>query len=628
MTLHLTQGWTAAPPGTCGSFRLALHNLGPEALAPVSFCYTSVIRIDDSTIVSGGTVVQIEGSFVQIVPDAGLPAGGIWEVQLRGLVHCPENRTQGVIAAWITLRDGTAVEATVGDLEPLDGAVRGPGTDRPAGHVDVPVALLPWPALIAVCDFQDAPVLYPAARADGAAFVTVAALHRRLFPADPAPISLTPAARGRAVTTTADARLAPGGYRLDFARDIALTHADADGLRHGLIALAQMAHAARTQPAFRFPGSGHIADAPRHGWRGLMLDVVRNFFPVSTHLRLLDIMAWLRMNRLHWHLTDDEGWRMPSRAFPALNTSGAARGPGHAMPSQYGDGPAGQSGFFSAADVARVIGHAARLGVAVMPEVEMPGHAKSLLNAVPGLRDMDEPNAAYRSIQGHTNNALNPGLARTYDVARTLLDEAVDLFSFDVVHVGADEVELTAWSRSPAAVAFAREKGLGGTPEMQACFLRAMQAHLANRGRRIGAWDEAAMGGGVAPDTAVLFAWRTRERIAELIGMGYDVVALPGQAYYLDMVAAPGWDARGMSWAGISTPQNTYEYEATEGLPEGPGRLLGVQAAIWTEYIKDEKALNAMAFPRLAAVAEAAWTPAAQKSWDRFCALSHLVPRL
>ena len=628
MTLHLTQGWTAAPEGTFGSLHIRLHNLGDADLRPVSVCYTCLARIDETTDVTGGTVVRNEGSFVELIPDGPVPAGGTWALHLRGLVHRATTRMQGVLSAWVTLKSGATVRATIGDLENLDGGARGPGVDWPEGALDLPLALLPWPAEAAIEAWRDAPVLHPAEGTDPRPFHVVASLHRRLFPADPAPLAVAPVRDGLPVAATSDATLPPGGYRLTFGPRVALAHADADGLRHALIALAQMAHAARIDPRFRFPATGSIADHPRFGWRGVMLDVVRNFFPVATNLRLLDIMAWLKLNRLHWHLTDDEGWRMPSRAFPALNDTGASRGPDRPMPPQYGDGPEGQAGFYTEADVARVLDHAATLGIEVMPEVEMPGHAASLLAAIPGLRDPDEPNAAYRSVQGHTNNALNPGLPRSAEVARTLLDEAARLFPFGTIHVGADEVELSAWTRSPAARAFASEHGLTGTHEMQAHFLRGVQAHLAARGRRIGAWDEAAEGGGIAPDTALLFAWRSVERTAELMRQGYDVVATPGQAYYLDMIAAPGWDARGISWAGAAPPEATYAFEPSAGLPDGPGRLMGVQAAIWTEYLRDEAAINAMAFPRLAAVAEAGWTPPEGKDWPRFCALSRLVPQL
>lgn len=263
-----------------------------------------------------------------------------------------------------------------------------------------------------------------------------------------------------------------------------------------------------------------------------------------------------------------------------------------------------------------------------MPEVEMPGHAASLIASIPGLRDTAEPNGCYRSVQGHTNNALNPGIPLSYEVAKTLLDEAAALFPFDTIHVGADEVELSAWQNSPAAQAFAKDHDLSSTHELQAYFLRQIQAHLTQRGRRIAAWDEAAEGGGVAPENALLFAWRTKERIAELLTRGYDVVATPGQAYYLDMIEFDGWDANGISWAGVSTPEASYAYEVGEDLPDGPGRLIGVQAAIWSEYFDTPERINALAFPRLAAVAEAGWTPPAGKSWPRFAALSKLMPQL
>ncbi|WP_373635069.1 beta-N-acetylhexosaminidase [Yoonia sp. SS1-5] len=625
MTLHLTQGWTAAPADTCGSLHLTLHNLGETDIRPASFCYTSLARIDETTDVTGGTLVNSYGSFVEIVPNADIPAGGTWQVRLRGLIYGAANRTQGVITAWITTTDGRTMEATIGDLEPLDGAPRGPGKDWPPGQITEPLGLLPWPAEVAITDWGAAPILCPAPGSDPAPFQAVAALQKRLFPADPAAISLS---HGQPVHTSQTQDLPPHGYRLQFGAEITLHHADPLGLQYGLTALAQMAHAARIDDRFQFPRTGEISDAPRFEWRGLMLDVSRNFHDVRVIRRVLDVMAWLRMNRFHWHLVDDEGYRIPSAAYPALNTIGASRGMGQPMPPQYGDGPSGQSGHYTPTDIAQVLDHASALGIAIMPEVEMPGHAASLIAAVPGLRDPDEPNGCYRSVQGYTNNALNPGIPKTYDVVETLLDEAAALFPFDIIHVGADEVDLAAWGKSPLAQRFAAANGLATTHELQAHFLRHVQDHLRQRGRKIAAWDEAAEGGGIAPDNALLFAWRTKEKTAELMAKGYDVVATPGQAYYLDMVEADGWDARGISWAGVSPPQNCYDYAVADGLPDGPGQLVGVQAAIWGEYLDTTDAINAIAFPRLAAVAEAGWTPEAQKSWPRFAALSRLVPRL
>ncbi|MBU2956332.1 beta-N-acetylhexosaminidase [Paracoccus sp. 1_MG-2023] len=630
MTLHITQTWSAAPEGTKGSFHFRLRNFGTAAVPMARFCYTSLGRIDETTDVVGGSVARNFGSFVEIRPDiAELAPGASWDLHLRGLIYGASNRTQGLITAWTEGPEGHATTVAFDDLQPLENLPRGATKQWPRGKAVHPLGLLPWPNAVDITDWHDAvPSLCPAEGVDPAPFVTVAALHRRLFPLAATAIRPCPDDGAMAVTTATDPALPAEGYRIAFGPTIDIAHADKDGLRHALIALTQIAQTARSDAGYRFPRAGIIEDAPRFGWRGVMFDVSRNFFPVATHRRLLDVMAWLRMNRLHWHLTDDEGWRIPSAAFPQLNATGATRRRGAPMPPQYGDGPDGQSGFYPPEDIAAVLDHAAMLGIEVMPEVEMPGHASSLIASVPGLRDPEEPENAYRSVQGFTNNALNPGLPRSYEVAHTLLDEAATFFPFEIIHVGADEVEHTAWSRSPAAQAHASLHGLSGTAELQAHFLRRAQAHLAERGRRIGAWDEAAEGGGISPDTAVLFAWRSKERVAELIREGYDVVATPGQAYYLDMVESEGWDARGISWAGAATPEDSYAYEVGLDLPEGPGRLLGVQAGIWTEYLHTTERLNAMMFPRLAAVSEAAWTAGDRKDADRFFALSHLVPQL
>ncbi|WP_372799960.1 beta-N-acetylhexosaminidase [Paracoccus seriniphilus] len=630
MSLHLTQSWSSAPHGTKGSFHFRLGNLGTTPVNVARFCYTSLGRIDETSVVTGGKVARNFGSYVEIIPDqAILPALGVWELRLSGLIYGAANRSQGVITAWVETDSGDILTVTTEDLLTEDDLPRGAGKIWPEGHAESPLGLLPWPAEARIDGWcETLPRLYPTPTSDPRPFLQVARLHARLFPTAPTVMGLQPATGGTAVELRQDETIPAEGYRLTFGDRIILTHGCDDGRRHGLIALAQMAHAAGTDPRYRFPASGEIADAPRFGWRGLMFDVARNFFPVSVNLRLMDIMAWLRMNRLHWHLTDDEGWRIPSKAYPELGTIGATRARGAPMPPQYGDGPNGQSGAYSANDIATVLKHGRDLGIFVMPEVEMPGHAASLLASVPGLRDPDEPECSYRSVQGFTNNALNPGIAKSYEVAETLLDEARALFPGDIIHVGADEVDISAWAQSPAAQDFARKHGLTTTHELQAHFLRHVQAHLKAKGRRIGVWDEAAEGGGIAADSAVMFAWRTKEKTAELIEKGYDVVATPGQAYYLDMVESEGWDARGISWAGVSTPEASYAHEVSDGLPDGPGRLLGVQAAIWCEYLHDVERINAIAFPRLAAVAESAWTPPAEKSAPRFFALSRLVPQL
>ena len=267
-------------------------------------------------------------------------------------------------------------------------------------------------------------------------------------------------------------------------------------------------------------------------------------------------------------------------------------------------------------------------GIEVMPEIDMPGHVFALLAAIPDLADPDEPADSYRSVQGYSNNALNPARERTYEVVARLLDELCEMFPGPVLHIGGDEVDPRAWQASPEAVALAERIGAEDAMGLQSHFLRRVQEMVRDRGRIMGGWDECALGGGIVPDRTVLLAWQSIETTSRLIADGYDVVATPGQAYYLDMVQGDGWDAFGTSWAGPVPPRKTYDHEAAEGLPDGPGRLIGVQAAIWTEHMRDLRQLNHMVFPRLAAVAEAAWSPAHAKDWPRFAALSRLMPQL
>ena len=620
MTLRLEQSYAA------GRLRFRLWNLRAEPLRPRALCYASMTRLSDEAAIEGGRLVRRLGSHVEIAAPEGLVVapGEAWALTLGGLTHAPLNRTQGAMAAWIETEAGP-VGVEVGDLQPPEETSRAHAPALPAGEAP-PFAVLPWPAEAAVGEVGPAVTLHPAQGTDPAPFALVAALHRRLFPTDPGVVILDPAPGGRPVRVARDGRTGPGGHALDFGEAITLRHADPDGLRHGLVALAQMAHAARTDARFGMPRAGRIADRPRLGWRGAHLDVARNFRRPGEVARLIDVLAWHRMSHLHLHLTDDEGWRLESPTFPRLTEIGAVRGRGLPLAPQFADGLGGQAGFYTVADMRALVARAARLGVTLVPEIDVPGHATAMLAALPDLADPHEAPASYRSVQGYPNNALNPGIERTYDVLGTILGELADLFPSPVLHLGGDEVDARAWSASPAAQALAAREGLAGAMALQSRFLRRVQRIVRSLGRTMGGWDECALGGGVEPEGALLFAWRTPERTAELIAAGYDVVATPGQACYLDMVDREGWDAPGTSWAGAVTPEASYRHDPGE--PAGPGRLLGVQACLWSEHLDTVARLNAMAFPRLSAVAEGAWTPPEAKSWARFAALAPLMPRL
>ncbi len=585
--LRLEQSYLPDAPGTNGALRLRLFNTGTAPLRIDSLAYTALLRPGDGAEVRGGTLLGCFANKVGIAAPEGLDLapGAHWEVTLSGLNMVPRTRSE------------------------------------------LPVCLLPWPARFACTAFGPARKLCPADAALMAPLAEVAALHRRLFPAAPAIATLE--RRSDAIAVRAEpGDLPPEGYRLTFGPEITLHHADRHGLRHGLIALAQMVHAAATDPRFHVPTEGEIEDAPRHGWRGMHLDVARNFIDAPRVSRLLDILAWHRMNRFHWHLTDDEGWRLPVAGLPELTEIGARRALGHPLSPQFAEGAAGQEGSYSEAEIRALVAHGRALGIEILPEIDLPGHSTALLAALPHLADPQEPPDSYRSIQGYPNNAINPGLPETWAVLDKIFAAVVELFPFATVHLGGDEVDAASWSASPKARAWADEMHVQSAAiAMQSACLRRCQAMLGARGRRMGGWDECAGGGGVECD-ALLFAWRSREMVAALIEEGYDVVATPGQHYYLDMAQGAGWDSPGLTWAGISPLEECYAYDAGAGLPDGPGRLAGVEACMWGELIDSTARFNHMAFPRLSAVAESGWTPVSAKNWPRFAALSRLMPRL
>lgn len=629
--LWLDQSWTPEP-APAGSFHFGLCNLGPRPVVPEALCYSSMTRIARPPLVDGGSLAERFGNHHRILPPEGLTLapGEVWNITIRSLSHAPDNRTQGAMAAWVETPEGP-IPVALADLAPPPGTERCPVAALEPGEVHLPLAVLPWPAQVAVTAWQPPRPLCPGQGLAPGALAQIAALHRRLFPRAPAIMAM---GQGLTVSARTDAAIAPEGYRLDFTPEgVTLSHADEAGQRYGLIVLAQMVHGSFSDARFRLPAAGHIADAPRFGFRGVHVDVARNFLPLDDMFRVADIMAWHRFNRLHWHLTDDEGWRIEIPALPELTRIGAQRGQDAVMPPQYADGHHGQAGHYATDEAKALIAHAGALGIEIIPEIDMPGHMTAALRALPHLRDPDETPESYHSIQGYPNNALNPAVARVYEMVETVLDAICALFPSKIIHLGGDEVDAAAWAQSPAAQALAAEIGAGtgqqATMALQAHFLRRAKEMLSARGRICGGWDECAEGGGIDAHNTLLFAWRNVAKTAELMSQGYDVIATPGQAYYLDMVQDSVWDATGTSWAGPVPPRQSYDFEPADGLPEGaPGRLLGVQAGIWSEHLCNRVIWNDMVFPRLSAVAEAAWTPPQAKDWSRFAALSRLMPRL
>jgi hexosaminidase len=630
---HLEARYLAAADPASSAFELTLYNLGSEPVRDFRLAYAALTRLTDDAAVEGARFLRRIANFHEFQVEAELPAGGKLSISVKGLLRFPLHRVDGPKSAYLTLSDGRVAQVSVGDLALVGGSDSGELREIPEGRHDLPLSITPWPNSVEIDAFTTAVPYAPAEDAspeDRMAVATVARLAHRLFPQGQAAFRLDGEA-ARAIRFVRQ-EMPKSGYGLAFDDGaVTLTFGDEAGRAYGLTVLAQLHRAATHQPdRFRLPLSGRIEDAPRYGWRGGHLDVSRHFWTVGQVKRFIDILAWGRMNVMQWHLTDDEAWRLEIKALPKLTEAGARRGPGCEMVGQLGFIGERYEGHYTQDQVRDILAHARALHVDVMPEIDIPGHSTAALAAYPHLRDRDEAPDSYRSVQGYPNNALNPAIPQVYEFLETVFTEVAMLFDSPFIHVGADEVDKRSWLQSPRAQAMMKERNIeAGTMGLQAHLLLRVQDMLRRKGKRLAGWDEVSYGGGIDAEGALLVAWQKPEVIRELVEQGYDVIASPGSAYYMDMVQATGWNEPGASWAGVSTPEHCYTYEAVEGLTKAQAaKVKGVQACIWGEHLTSVAFFNHMVFPRLYAVAEAGWTQPEHKDWLRFAALSRQLPQL
>ncbi len=634
--LTLSSTFVPGNRATPSLYRLTVHNGADQPLSNFRIGFSGPARISDGAVLTGGTVVTKLSNYCEIAPPTGyvLAPGAEWTVSIDRLDYALHHWTDGAAAGLLITGDGQAhALRTVPTRLDHHAEPRRRGVvvlERPPAD-DPAIALLPWPAMVEVGGRRSAPQGFCFEAASEAAAVPVerfAALADALFPGTA--LVRGPDEDALLVRVSMDGALTGEGYRIDFSPDaVTVAGGSESGLLYGLIALGQIQRGARLEPLrFTFPTSGRIEDAPAYAWRGCHLDVARRFYSTEEVKRFLRVMAWNRLNRFHWHLSDDEAWRVEIEAFPQLTAIGAWRGHGLPIPPLLGSGPERSGGFYSKAAIAEIVALADELGITVVPEIDVPGHCFALLQALPQLRDPGE-NGLYQSIQSFPNNCLNPGVEAVYDAVETIFAEMLALFPGRWFHVGADEVPHDAWSTSPQARALLDKTGGEGAAPWQAHFLRRVQAFLTANGRITGAWEEARDGGGIARDDCYLVGWTTVAASQELAREGYAVVVAPGQAYYLDMANGPEWAEPGAHWAGWSSPEKAYRFDPAEGWSRAEReKLLGVQGCIWSEPMTDRGVFDRLVFPRLSAIAETGWTRADRKDFARFSASAGLMPSL
>ncbi|WP_069173018.1 beta-N-acetylhexosaminidase [Streptomyces griseus] len=357
-----------------------------------------------------------------------------------------------------------------------------------------------------------------------------------------------------------------------------------------------------------------IEDGPRFGWRGLMLDVARHFMPTDDVLRYLDLMAAHKLNVFHFHLTDDQGWRIEIKRHPRLTETGAWRARtryGHRASDLWDETPHG--GYYTQDDIREIVAYAAERHIRVVPEIDIPGHSQAAISAYPELGNTDVIDTSALSVWdtwGVNPNVLAP-TDNTLRFFEGVFEEILDLFPADTspfIHIGGDECLKDQWKQSPAAQARMAGLGLTGEDELQSWFIRHFDGWLTARGRRLIGWDEI-LEGGLAEGAAVS-SWRGYAGGIAAAEAGHDVVMCPEQQVYLDHRQDGGPDEP-MPIGYVRTLEDVYRFEPVPpGLSEeAAAHILGTQANVWTEVMQNRARVDYQVFPRLAAFAEVAWSP-------------------
>jgi hexosaminidase len=414
-------------------------------------------------------------------------------------------------------------------------------------------------------------------------------------------------------TQANDVALASEGYALTVgAGGIAIKANGGAGLFYGLQTLDQLLPNGASS---RSVGFVNMRDWPAYRWRGIHLDVSRHFFGVSTIERYIDVAAHYKLNVFHWHLTDDQGWRIQIRRYPRLTSVGACRA-GTELDNEASEIVSGRyCGFYTQAEIRAVVAYARARYVTIVPEIEMPGHSQAALAAYPRLGCTAGP-FTVRETWGVSEKIYCP-TEFTFAFLENVLREVMALFPGSYIHVGGDEVPTDAWERSAAVHALMRREHIETYAGVQGYFDRRIERFLQAHGRRMIGWDEI-LDAGVSRE-ATIMSWRGEARGVKAAQRGNDAVMSPDGPLYFDAYQGDPKDEP-EAIGSLSTPQMVYAYQPTPtGLtPTQATHIIGVQANLWTEFIGSPQYLFYMLLPRLLSLSEIAWSDPQPRAWDEF----------
>ena len=417
-----------------------------------------------------------------------------------------------------------------------------------------------------------------------------------------------------------DDALSAEGYQLTVARNKIVLQGRAAGLFYGVQTLQQMLPFSSQVVKNKIIVPGVlIKDEPRFAYRGLMLDVGRHFFSVAYIEKFLDIMAHYKLNRFHWHLTEDQGWRIEIKKYPKLQSVASKRK--ETMEGPYGDNkfdgkPYG--GYYTQEEVKRVVKYAADRFITVIPEIEMPGHAQAALAAYPQLGCTGGPYEVVTKWGVH-KEVYCAGNDEVFSFLEDVLTEVIPLFPSQYIHIGGDECPKDRWKECPKCQARMKALGLKDEHALQSYFIQRMEKFLNSKGKRIIGWDEI-LEGGLAPDATVM-SWRGEAGGIEAAKQKHDVIMTPNTYLYLDYHQGnPATEP--LAIGGYLPLEKVYSYEPyPAALAEEEKKYIkGVQGNVWTEYIPDDKSVDYFTYPRALALSEITWSPQHKKNYSRFTA--------
>lgn len=360
-----------------------------------------------------------------------------------------------------------------------------------------------------------------------------------------------------------------------------------------------------------------VRDHPRFEYRGMHLDVARHFFPVKVVKKYLDLMAMHKMNRFHWHLTEDQGWRIEIDQYPRLTEVGAWRD--STLVGHYGSGvwdDERYGGYYTKEEIREVVEYARERHITVIPEIEMPGHASAALAAYPELGCVEGKDYQVKTTWGVFEDIYCPS-EETFTFLQNVLDEVMELFPGRYIHIGGDEAPKAQWEESELAQQVMEREGLETEEELQSWFIRRIEQYLNSNGRQIIGWDEI-LEGGLAPNATVM-SWRGTEGGIAAARQGNRVVMTPTSHSYLDYYQAPR-GSEPLAIGGFNTLRNVYSFEPVpeELTAEEAQYVMGAQGNVWTEYMHSGQKVMYMAYPRASALAEVVWSPAGRRNWTDF----------